>query len=83
MQALYLLYGRALWLNLFTKCVERNWKARTMLSSPQYHDDFIALAEKQEGGWFDGVLEDMLTIFPRYITRVCTTQLALYNIPFD
>ncbi|KAL8630262.1 hypothetical protein Q9189_004035 [Teloschistes chrysophthalmus] len=34
-----------------------------------HHDDFIALAEKQEGGWFDGVLEDMLGIFPRSITR--------------
>ncbi|KAL8692458.1 MAG: hypothetical protein Q9218_002526 [Villophora microphyllina] len=35
----------------------------------KYHDDFIALAEKQEGGWFDGVLEDMLGIFPRSVTR--------------
>ncbi|KAI4259769.1 MAG: hypothetical protein LQ352_000575 [Teloschistes flavicans] len=35
----------------------------------QHHDDLIALAEKQEGGWFDGVLEDMLGIFPRSITR--------------
>lgn len=35
----------------------------------QYQDDFIALAEKQEGGWFDGVLEDTLSIFPRSVTR--------------
>ncbi|KAL8707662.1 MAG: hypothetical protein Q9220_007324 [cf. Caloplaca sp. 1 TL-2023] len=35
----------------------------------KYEDDFIALAEKQEGGWFDGVLEDVLSIFPRSITR--------------
>lgn len=39
----------------------------------QHHDDLIALAEKQEGGWFDGVLEDMLGIFPRSITRVRAT----------
>ncbi|KAL8879785.1 MAG: hypothetical protein Q9198_002670 [Flavoplaca austrocitrina] len=31
----------------------------------KYQDDIIALAEKQEGGWFDGVLEDTLSIFPR------------------
>lgn len=29
----------------------------------------MALAEKQEGGWFDGVLEDALSIFPRSFTR--------------
>lgn len=37
--------------------------------SIQHHDDFIALAEKQEGGWFDGVLEDTLSMFPRSVTR--------------
>ncbi|KAL8724847.1 MAG: hypothetical protein Q9181_006648 [Wetmoreana brouardii] len=42
----------------------------------QHKDDLIALAEKQEGGWFDGVLEEMLGIFPRSITRVRTSQLA-------
>ncbi|KAL8722798.1 MAG: hypothetical protein Q9181_007415 [Wetmoreana brouardii] len=40
----------------------------------QHKDDFIALAEKQEGGWFDGVLEDMLGIFPRSITRKILTS---------
>ncbi|KAL8729573.1 MAG: hypothetical protein Q9166_004653 [cf. Caloplaca sp. 2 TL-2023] len=35
----------------------------------KYQDDFIALAEKQEGGWFDGVLEDTLSFFPRPVTR--------------
>lgn len=43
----------------------------------KYKDDFIALAEKQEGGWFDGVLEDMLSIFPRPFTR------ALLSSPAD
>ncbi|KAL9604370.1 MAG: hypothetical protein Q9219_000558 [cf. Caloplaca sp. 3 TL-2023] len=35
----------------------------------KHEDDMIALAEKQEGGWFDGVLEDTLSLFPRPITR--------------
>lgn len=35
----------------------------------KHHDDFMALAEKQEGGWFDGVLEDALSVFPRSFTR--------------
>ena len=35
----------------------------------KHHEDFIALAEKQEGGWFDGVIEDTLSIFPRPVTR--------------
>lgn len=35
----------------------------------KHQDDFIALAEKQEGGWFDGVLEDFISIFPRPLTR--------------
>ncbi|KAL8790444.1 MAG: hypothetical protein Q9213_000596 [Squamulea squamosa] len=35
----------------------------------KYEDDIIALAEKQEGGWFDGFLEDALSIFPRPVTR--------------
>ncbi|KAL8682821.1 MAG: hypothetical protein Q9186_001150 [Xanthomendoza sp. 1 TL-2023] len=35
----------------------------------KYQDDMIALAEKQEGGWFDGMLEDALSIFPRQVTR--------------
>ncbi|KAI4181206.1 MAG: hypothetical protein L6R41_006759 [Letrouitia leprolyta] len=35
----------------------------------RHYDDFMALAEKQEGGWFDGVLEDALSIFPRSFTR--------------
>ncbi|KAI4093664.1 MAG: hypothetical protein LQ344_002729 [Seirophora lacunosa] len=43
----------------------------------KYKDDFIALAEKQEGGWFDGVLEDLLSIFPRSITR------AILSSPSD
>ncbi|KAI4249155.1 MAG: hypothetical protein L6R40_000613 [Gallowayella cf. fulva] len=35
----------------------------------KHQDDIIPLAEKQEGGWFDGVLEDALSIFPRPLTR--------------
>ncbi|KAL8711527.1 MAG: hypothetical protein Q9225_007101 [Loekoesia sp. 1 TL-2023] len=35
----------------------------------QHQDDLIALADKPEGGWFDGVLEDTLSIFPRSVTR--------------
>ncbi|KAL8929051.1 MAG: hypothetical protein Q9208_001494 [Pyrenodesmia sp. 3 TL-2023] len=43
----------------------------------KHQDDFIALAEKQEGGWFDGVLEDLLSIFPRPFTR------AILSSPSD
>ncbi|KAI4200003.1 MAG: hypothetical protein LQ346_002476 [Caloplaca aetnensis] len=43
----------------------------------KHQDDFIALAEKQEGGWFDGVLEDLLSIFPRRLTR------AILSSPSD
>ncbi|KAL8658508.1 MAG: hypothetical protein Q9226_000961 [Calogaya cf. arnoldii] len=39
----------------------------------KYPDDIIALAEKQEGGWFDGVLEDTLGIFPRRFTRASSS----------
>ncbi|KAI4283972.1 MAG: hypothetical protein L6R38_001765 [Xanthoria sp. 2 TBL-2021] len=39
----------------------------------KYQDDIIALAEKQEGGWFDGVLEDTLSIFPRPFTRASSS----------
>lgn len=36
----------------------------------QHGYDFVALAEKQEGGWFDGILEDVLSVLPRQITKV-------------
>ncbi|CAO1598600.1 hypothetical protein XANCAGTX0491_002361 [Xanthoria calcicola] len=39
----------------------------------KYQDDIIALAEKQEGGWFDGVLEDTLSVFPRRFTRASSS----------
>ncbi|KAI4213230.1 MAG: hypothetical protein LQ351_004176 [Letrouitia transgressa] len=35
----------------------------------QHGYDFVALAEKQEGGWFDGILEDVLSVLPRRITK--------------
>ncbi|KAL9040211.1 MAG: hypothetical protein Q9214_004579 [Letrouitia sp. 1 TL-2023] len=35
----------------------------------QHGYDFVALAEKQEGGWFDGMLEDILSVLPRPITK--------------
>ncbi|KAI4132139.1 MAG: hypothetical protein LQ338_000893 [Usnochroma carphineum] len=42
----------------------------------KHQDDFIALAEKPEGGWFDGVLEDMLSLFPRPVTRAILSSAA-------
>lgn len=35
----------------------------------QHQEDFIALAEKPEGGWFDGILEDTLSMLPRPLAR--------------
>lgn len=32
--------------------------------------DFVALADGQEGGWFDGFVEDILTKIPKDLARV-------------
>ncbi|KAL8696950.1 MAG: hypothetical protein Q9224_002532 [Gallowayella concinna] len=52
----------------------KKYQQQKLIPDVQYQDDFIALAEKQEGGWFDGVLEDTLTIFPRPVTRFILTD---------
>lgn len=36
----------------------------------KHREDFVALADGQEGGWFDGFLEDILGLLPRVITKV-------------
>lgn len=36
----------------------------------KHREDFVALADGQEGGWFDGFLEDVLGLLPRVITKV-------------
>ncbi len=56
--------------NLYGSVGRATWvSSRGANAQMQYQDDVIALAEKQEGGWFDGVLEDSLSIFPRPFTR--------------
>ncbi|KAL8804775.1 MAG: hypothetical protein Q9182_002367 [Xanthomendoza sp. 2 TL-2023] len=42
----------------------------------KYQDDIIPLAEKQEGGWFDGMLEDALSIFPHRVTTFFLSSAA-------
>ncbi|KAI9729941.1 MAG: hypothetical protein M1834_006138 [Cirrosporium novae-zelandiae] len=39
-------------------------------------EDFIALAEPEEGGWFDGFIEDMLSKVPCKFTRLLFTSAA-------
>lgn len=36
----------------------------------KHRDDFVALADGQEGGWFDGFLENILGYLPRPFTKV-------------
>jgi hypothetical protein len=37
-------------------------------------EDFIALCEPQEGGWFDGLIEDTLSKIPCKLTRLLFTS---------
>ena len=42
----------------------------------EHKDDFVALADGQENGWLDGVVEDCLNFFlPGNLMRVCCHQL--------
>lgn len=36
----------------------------------RHPEDFVALADGQEGGWFDGFVEDCLTKIPKNLARV-------------
>ncbi|KAK4994332.1 hypothetical protein LTR66_005604 [Elasticomyces elasticus] len=36
----------------------------------KHEDDFVALADAQEGGWFDGFVEDILSMMPCRVTRL-------------
>lgn len=36
----------------------------------KHREDFVALADGQEGGWFDGCLENILGYLPRTFTKV-------------
>lgn len=36
-------------------------------------EDFIALCEQEEGGWFDGMIEDLLSKIPCKLTRLLFT----------
>lgn len=37
----------------------------------KHHEDFVALADGREDGWFDGFIEDLLGCLPRSLARVC------------
>ncbi|KAK4983221.1 hypothetical protein LTR66_008916 [Elasticomyces elasticus] len=36
----------------------------------KHEEDFVALADAQEGGWFDGFVEDILSMAPCRVTRL-------------
>lgn len=45
----------------------------------RHSEDFIALADGEEGGWFDGVVEDCLSCLPNNLAQVnphfsCSTR---------
>jgi len=43
----------------------------------KHDEDFIALADGQEGGWFDGFVEDILSLVPCKLSRVSLPPLSL------
>lgn len=52
----------------------------------KHGEDFVALADAEEGGWFDGVVEDCLSCLPGGLAKVnlhapCSTQ-AVGLFPF-
>lgn len=42
-----------------------------------HDEDFIALADGQEGGWFDGCVEHMLRFLPAKVSRVSAPLLFI------
>lgn len=44
--------------------------SREETSFVQHCEDFVALADGEEGGWFDGVIEDTLSYLPCGLARV-------------
>lgn len=48
--------------------------ARSESNFVTHDEDFIALADGQEGGWFDSCVENMLRLLPHKLSRVsCAT----------
>lgn len=59
--------------------------AREDMDFLRHGEDFVALADGEEGGWFDGVVEDFLTCLPGGLAKVnlhsaCSTR-AIKFIP--
>lgn len=53
--------------------------AREDMEFLRHGEDFVALADGEEGGWFDGVVEDFLSCLPGGLAQVnlhsaCSTQ---------
>ena len=45
------------------------------------HEDFVALTDAKEGGWFDGLVEDILSMVPGRLTRVShMPTISLYQL---
>ena len=43
----------------------------------RHREDFIALGDEQEGGWFDAIVEDALGYMPRRLAQVDNSLVAL------
>ena len=41
----------------------------------KHREDFIALADEQEGGWFDAIVEDALGCLPRRAAQVSSLSI--------
>ena len=59
--------------------------AREDMEFLRHGEDFVALADGEEGGWFDGVVEDVLSCLPGGLENVnlhsaCSTR-AIKLIP--
>lgn len=57
-----------------TWILDRKPLSRKETEFVKYKEDFIALSDEQEGGWLDGLVEDMLSYLPRRLAQVYSTS---------
>lgn len=56
--------------SLYTWIWDRKPLCRGETEFIKHREDFIALADEQEGGWFDAIVEDVLDCLPRRVAQV-------------
>lgn len=59
--------------SLYTWVWDRKPLCRGETDFIKHREDFVALADEQEGGWFDAIVEDALDYLPRRIAQVSPT----------